>query len=334
MILDHNNYYVKKSILYAFLFAIFVSFFPWEALLPKVYFADRYTYKIMVESHFNKLLYDGYYDTFLSYFSNEWGWDFLLYLLYEKFKLSFDVIFLCFTFINTYMASIIITKYSKANYLPFLLNPWFFDFIYSQTRLALTISLFYLSFFLIKRGIRSISLLVLSYAILIHTSAILFLTIFIATYLIYQSKLNQFNKYVICLLLALVLSFILGPSLLTLLGALGDRRASEYGDVDFGISAVQLLPWYLIYFYISYRFLFRTCLKEYYLYYSILMLSLVLFSSTLFVGYAGRYLVVAYPIILLCLTKIIPVKLRSVFFTCYASYLIIGWSLRFFFLWR
>lgn len=322
--------HINKNLFYSLIFAILFSVFPWELILPEVYFNDRNTYRIMVESHFNKIIFGGYYDTITSYFSYEWAWNFTLYVFYEELKFSFDTIFLFLTFFNIFITSLIFTKITKVGYLPFLLNPWFFDFIYSQTRLALAISLLYLCYLLFLRKIRIILPLIILYALLIHTSALLFLIIYIITYYINTLKINYLIKYLLCVSLGLGLAIILGPNLMGILDTLGDRRANEYQDINFSVSLLQMIPWYIIYLYISIKYIISKCNRSYYMYYTLIMLTLVFFSSTFFISYSLRYLVVAYPLIIITFLNTIPSKERFLIYSIYISYLILGWALRIF----
>lgn len=321
---------IKDYIFFSLLFAFFFILIPWQSILPEIYFNDRLTYKVMVESGFNKILISGYYESLYSYIGYEWLWEYITYIFYEKLEFSFNSIFLSITFFNIFLSALLVAKYSKNVYILFLLNPWYFDFIYSQSRLSLAISLIYLAFFLKRFWL--ISIFICISCIFIHTSVILFLFIYLSIYLIDKYFDTNKVKIIILIFLASLISFLTGELLISILGSLGDRRADAYTETNFSVGLASILPWCLILILILIKN-FNSKKNIYYSYLAIFFLTLSVLSALVFGGYSLRYLMVGYPIILISLSNDFNFNERKIFFLFYFIYLFIGWFLRFFILW-
>ena len=326
----NSKFVIKDDIFFSLLFAFFFILIPWQNILPEIYFTDRLTYKIMVESGFNKILIGGYYEKLYSYISYEWLWEYITYIFYEKLGFSFNFIFLYITFLNILLSALLVAKYSKKIYILFLLNPWYFDFIYSQSRLSLAISLIYLAFLLKRFWL--ISIFICISCIFIHTSVTLFLAIYLATYLIDKYFNSNKVKIMTLIFLATLISFLTGKLLISILGSLGDRRADAYAETNFSVGLASILPWCLMLVLLLFKN-FNSKDKIYYSYLAIFFLTLSVFSALVFGGYSLRYLMVGYPIILISLSNDFNVNERKIFFLVYFIYLCMGWFLRIFVLW-
>lgn len=324
------SFKISKPIFLSFAFSVIFILIPWQTILPKIYFTDRLTYQYIVESGFNKILVGNYFDSFYSYLTYEWLWEYILYVTFEKMSISFDTIFLFITFFNVLLSSYLISKYSKHSYLIFFLNPWYFDFLYSQSRLCFAISLIFLSFIL--KRYKLLSILIVSSTFFIHTSVILFLLIFLLVYLVYKDVFfnQKIFKIFFIFIVAILISFLTGNFLINILSSLGDRRTETYGDINFNVSVANMLPWLLFYLIFISKFFKSNLFDEYYNYLAFFFLTLVMFSSFVFGGYALRYLVVGYPIILISFSNILRSKEKILFFFIYFCYIFLAWFFRLF----
>lgn len=330
--MKNNDFHfnISKPLFLSLSFSIIFVLIPWQNILSKIYFTDRLTYQYMVESGFNKILVGDYFDSFYSYLTYEWLWEYILYITFERMSISFATIFLFITFFNVLMSSYLVSKYSKSLYLIFLLNPWYFDFLYSQSRLCFAVSLIFLSFIL--RKYKLLSILIVFSTFFIHTSAVLFSSICLFVYFVYKNIFSdqKLFKFFFVFIVAVLISFLTGSFLINILSSLGDRRTENYGDIDFNVGVVNMLPWLLFYLIFVYKISKFNLCDEYYNYLAFFFLTLVIFSSFVFGGYAIRYLVVGYPIILISFSNILRSKEKSLFFFTYFFYMFLLWFFRLF----
>lgn len=327
MFISKNTIYILALIL----FSLLLSLIPWIDILPKIYFEDRLTNMLLVESHANKILFGDYYNNFLEYFLNEWGWEYFLYITYEKMQIPFDCIFSFISFLSIFFSCLIMKKHLSPISIILLLNPWYMDFFYSQSRLALASSLIYFAF--ICRRWVFLSLLVILYALTVHTSIVVFLMIFLFTYTLKKIDINIKIKLFLSIIIGITLSLVTGPYFTQILATIGDRRAEVYETLDMSSSVSSMLPWIMLYLYILYLGYFFNLHNKFYTFYSIIILTLVFFNTVLFSGYTIRFLVAFYAIILISLLKNLRSYQRAVIICIYFFYTIFGWFLRFFVLW-
>lgn len=314
-------------------FALIFLIIPWESLLNKVYFSDRATNKLIIDNGFSKLNYfERYYSDFFGYISNEYGWEVVLY--YLKFILNLDshFIFNFLAFFSFSLSCIFVALRSRFIYILLLLNPWFFDFFYSQSRLAFAISLLYCCYMLRKKIIISLPLLI--FLLTVHSSIAIF--IFILSIPIVLNVLT--NKLILKIFFLNAVGFLValltGPFFIEILLYFGDRRSEVYENLDMSSSVVDVILWIMLYFYYIFGCYSKRIIMDYNAMILIIILSIVFFNTVLFEGYVTRFLVALYPILIVSLVRNIKDKGVLIFIFVYCFYIFIGWFFRFFILWR
>lgn len=328
---------IEKSKLNNILFSLIVAsifcIVNWENILPEQYFEDRRVNRLIFESGFNKLNYmDIYYNSALSYLTNEWGWEFFLYIVNDFFGLSFNLSFSIISFFAIFISNYIFTSYFPKKYSILLYNPWFFDFVYSQSRLAFALTLISVAFFL--RKVKIISFVLVLYALTVHTSILFFLFIFIISYYFSISDYyERWFKNLIAIIIGIVIALLTGPILLSVLSYFGDRRVDVYGEIDMSNSIMTLIPWILIYFIFLLNIFKGKFIKDFSSYVSLIILTIVFFNTVIFEGYVIRFLVAVYPLIIFSIFKQLNKDSIKVFLLFYIFYILLGWNLRFFVLW-
>lgn len=326
--------YKLFNILFSLIVASIFCSINWENVFPKQYFEDRRVNRLIFESGFNKLNYvDEYYSSPLSYLTNEWGWEFFLYTVNDVVGLNFELSFGIISFLSVFISNYIFISYLPKSYSLLLYNPWFFDFIYSQSRLAFALSIISVAFFL--RKLKIISFILILYALTIHTSILLFLIIFLLSY--YFSVTNYYKQYfknLMAIIIGSVLALITGPVFLYILSYFGDRRASVYEKIDMSNSALTLMPWIIVYSVFLLNIFKGKFVKDFSSYVSLIILTIVSINTLIFDGYVIRFLVAVYPLIIFSVFKQFNKDSIKFFLIFYLFYILIGWYFRFFILWR
>jgi hypothetical protein len=325
--------YKLTNILFSLIVASIFCIINWEAILSEQYFEDRRINRLIFESGFNKLNYvDVYYNSALSYLTNEWGWEFFLYIVNDIFGLSFNLSFGVISFFAVFISNYIFISYFPKKYSILLYNPWFFDFIYSQSRLAFAITLIGLAFFLRKTKI--ISFILILYALTVHTSILIFLLIFIVSYYFSISDYyGRWLKNLIAIVIGIIIALLTGPVFLSILLYFGDRRVDVYEKIDMSNSVITLLPWIVMYFIFILNIFKGKFIKDFPSYVSLIILTIVFFNTVIFEGYVIRFLVAVYPLIIFSIFKQLNKNDIKLFLLFYLFYLLLGWYLRFFILW-
>ncbi|TCB50949.1 hypothetical protein E0H80_06155 [Acinetobacter sp. ANC 4779] len=315
------NFLIQKKSIYIFFLALISTLvlvlIPWEDLRSSAY-VDRANYVSYIDYNLNKTLWFDY-DTLLSKISFEWGWHKLIFIATEH-GLSSDNIFYIISSLILFFSIILVT--SRHNYYSFLflINPVFIDFCFSQMRLAFTMSLIYLAYLLFKRN-NYLYIPILICTPFIHTSAIIFLGIFlIATKLEQWKNLNFLIKNTIAITFGLILAIVTGPLISQILGGLGDRRA-EYEDMS---SPVLYMSFWVIYFvYLVIKAYTEKIERNNYFYISLIILSMVFFNTFL-AGYSSRFLAACFPIIILSMLQL-QSKEKNLIILGYIAYTAILW---------
>lgn len=237
------------------------------------------------------------YNTFLSYFTSEYTWEFLVKLILDgNIPIHYDVFFQIISTIYIITASIML--YRRGGYFAILLmaNPLIFDLAYSQLRSALAISFLYI-IYLFRPKNNLVTIAVCLFAATIHTATL----IFVGAYLLCMAtadeggRLSRWSRELRLLIVVaagVLVGLAIGPLRESLLTLVGDRRA-EYQDLS--SSVFYLSFWVILFgiFLLNYREVFRSIEGRI----AILILSVV--SVNIFTaGYSLRFLAIAYPFVM------------------------------------
>jgi hypothetical protein len=208
--------------LFLFLFSI-VSYALLSSLFLKHEFYDRNVYVEAISNPIfilNGLAGEGG----ISFLLREPIWNFGILYLHHGAGLSIDLIFHCISMICIYSYARIIIRRVNIGSVLLLFVPIFIDLIFSQLRMALAVSFFFL---FLDRSNRWL-LIGFLIASLIHTVvAIVFFSIIITrigkTY-VESGQLNNRRFELICIAAGMIFSLMLGPLRYWLLSGIGDRR--------------------------------------------------------------------------------------------------------------
>lgn len=313
----------KKNIaglLLCFTFAFILTVFPWDKFRYNE-FVDRSNYINYIDVYTNKIHWFDY-STLISKISYEWGWHYFLSVLQEKFNFNSSAILFIVSIFFLTIAFYIVRLHKKPYIFILFLNPLFVDFFYSQIRLTFAISFLYLSliFFREKKYI-AIPLIIVSF--FIHTSSFIFLFIFYSSYFLESFvKIEKKIKLLMSLMVGLVSAVITGPYMSVLLGSFEDRRA-DYENMS--SPTLYMIYWLLLFFYIIAKSFFtkNSIIDKYYFYITISILTMV-FMNIFASGYSSRFLVAAFPFIVMTLSHFRKGS-DAIVLIGYISYNIILW---------
>lgn len=247
-------------------------------------------------------------------------WNFGVLYLHHVAGVPVELIFSCISIISIYSYSRIVAQRVSTASVLLLFTPIFIDLIFSQLRMALAVSIFFLFVD------RSDKLLLLGFLIasLIHTVVvILFISIIIiriGKIYIDSGRLGRRRFEYICIAAGIVCSLMLGPLRYWLLSSIGDRRY-EY---DLSASGVMYASFWIQ------LLLFILFVKKNNK--NIESLGLSLFYLTLYVAltfwgvFGARFLVIGLPFFIV---TIMNFEQSVKYITCcsYAIYMILLWSM-------
>ena len=302
--------YGKPGIASSLVVALFVSIFPWWVFRGAEYI-DRENNLFFIDRLANKLYWFDF-DSLLSKIMNEWGWNFLLLISVENLGLSGAQILGLIAFVSFLVASFFIVRGRQPGYAFLLFNPLFIDFVVSQSRLTLTMSILTVGYLLYKRGSRAfIAPLVI--APFIHTSSILFIFL-IGVALIFQNYVPARTslRFFIATTTGLIISILTGPLLVTVLSSLEDRRVN-YEDMNSPL--IYTLFWICLYFYYFLINFATNSAKTDVFYISVSVLSIVVFGLV-FGGYPIRFVAACFPFIVSSFFEL-PGRFRHLIFIYY-----------------
>lgn len=312
------SFYVKKNSLkivsIASLFAIFISFIPWEEIRNYEFVDLR---RNIDKFNFPEYYY-GYYVDFYSlksFISDEPLWYFMN-LNAKNMGFSADFFFIFLSFISLTIIGKYIIERSKYLYLLFLINPVSLDFFLSQQRNSLSFVLLLLLFFVFEKKYKYLLMLFLP---LIHSLSALLALIFFASNLI-KNKLHEnfFLLNVVILNISLFLSFFLAYGRYFLAGYTDDNRFGEYeAEVH---SLLYLFPWVMYLFWVTF-FSFKKNINYILL---VFFLSMYVFL-TLFEFYAVRFLAMAIPFFIVNFFNIRFNKILMILFSIHQIILMWFW---------
>ena len=285
---------IKSLYLPSFFYALLVVFIPWEIILKQAInssFQDRYVYVNYIQSGLNIINYSDFNSIF-DYISKEYLWHFMLKELVQNDLVSVNVFFDLISFFYFYVSSLLCLKYKKWWALFFLINPLTVNLAFSQIRNAFSIALL-ISAFLSRHKIISILCLILS--CFIHTSSVLFISIYFFVVFIYNLLKNHKPYYIIlsCVLGGFTIGLLISLFSQDILSALGDRRANYNAPS----SSILFLSFWII--------LFFLCVLDSGTYYKNIIHLLTIFILAwviiqfMFGGYSNRIIACGYPLFLI-----------------------------------
>lgn len=314
---------VKKETLkiwYIFFYSILFVLIPWERI-RSLSFTDRENYLEYAYYGINVLEFRDF-NTIYSYVFNEWLWHFIIknvgnYMPYEYFftLVSFSIIFCMAYFLvrNTSIFSLI-----------FLFNPLVVDLALSQYRISLAIVFISLALFFSNNKI--LRILFLFIAMLIHTSSVIFILIFIIIKIVGLFNWKKINPLYIYILIGFFLSFLMSGYLSSILQFFGDRR--DYSDVSRITSSFVYTSFWLvvlIFLVLNNMSYFNKTnkLKTISYGYSLVVLSMVS-ANIIFGGYSTRFLAVSFPVIIKAISET-QFKIKLIIFFLYSIYVGVQW---------
>lgn len=316
------NFIVKKKSFYALCLSLLVAFIvaslPWEVWRGIEYY-DRSNYINTIDFSVNNI-YIFNFDTLLSKFSNEWLWHKLLAISTETFNLNSSQILFFISFLILFTSCLFLSSRYRFLSILFLMNPLFINFMYSQLRLAFAMSLLFIAFYLFKKNNR-LYLILLVATPFIHTSAVIFISVFILAFFLESSKkISPIFKTLLSIGFGAFLGIITGPLMSKILSAMDDRRA-EYSDMS--SSIVYMSFWLILCLYLILKGLFEKTHKSFSFYLSLMILTLVALQ-TVVGGYPTRYLVACFPFLIAAMLEN-KAKEKYIVLLSYCAYTFILW---------
>ena len=281
-------------------FMALVSLIPWIDIVfqgSRGILIDRevYIYKII---HRESVFDYFQFDTYLSYFTSEYSWEFLTRMLQDGvLPLHYEAVFQIISMFFLIMAGVVV--YRRCGFLPliFLASPLIFELAYSQLRSALAVSFLFIAYVFFPRK-NYIAIAICLFAATIHTTMLIFLAVYLLC-LATSDKGGYFSRWPISARVAMILGagvvvgLVVGPLRETLLIMLGDRRADDY--LDLSSSPLYLSFWVALLGMLLFNY--RDTLKDVEGRFSIFILSLV--AVNIFTGgYSLRFLAIGYPFII------------------------------------
>lgn len=321
------NFVVSKKktliLFYSILISCLIPLIPWNDIRSIPYY-DRRVYINYIDNVPNKIHWFDF-DGLMTKISFEWLWHKILQFCTEVIGLDAITILYIISFLILFSATLFVC-YRRNNYWSaiFIFNPVFVDFIVSQSRLAFTMAIIFLAYFLRSRkNILYIPLLIITP--FIHTSSVLFIFMIGTALYLEESKflekhLQNFSKTTIAIIVGLLVGIVTGPLMSIILGSVGDRRA-EYDDMSSPITHIAfyliLVPYFLMKGY------FEKSQKDFTFYVTIMMLMIVLLN-TVFSGYPSRFIAATFPFFI-CAFLSLKGQENVIMWASYLVYTLILW---------
>jgi len=275
----------KKSIVKLFVAALFgvlyfIFFTSWGGFIDEL--VDRNVY---MEQFSTGNVSSNYleFDSIIKYLTNEWLWNAGVYKVVQIGG-SANYVLHGLSLFSIFVFGLFVVRNGGVFYLIFLLTPLFFDLVFSQIRIGVAFSLLMIAYEL-KRFQWAVFLLCFG-AALIHTSSFLFIAIYFAI----KFTPSRY-EYLFVVLIALLVSVVIGPLREYILNFIGDRRA-VYDDMS--SSVIYMSYWWgvLILFFMSGLELSG----RYIIGMAVVLLGVACFNQ-LFGFYSTRFLAVGLPLI-------------------------------------
>lgn len=292
------------NLIFSLTLAFFLSIIPWESLRSIEYY-DRANNSRYIDLYLNKIHWFDY-SSWLSKITYEWGWHYFLNFMITTFSFNSTIILFLIALFHLTVAIYLIISIKNYYTVLLLINPVYIDFFMSQSRLCFAITFLYLSLMLFNKK-KILSILLVSIALMIHTSTALFTLIFYSSIYLSKSRLINLNyKIIIAILIGLVSAIVTGPYMSVILSAIDDRRA-EYSDMS--PSILFSLYWVLLFVYLIFKFLVNkiSYRNTFYFYISLSILTLI-FVNIFTSGYSSRFIAASFPLLVLLISDYINRK--------------------------
>ena len=288
LIRSKNSYLTSAAFL---LLAILFLLVPWEQIQGREFW-DRQVFHEQLVS--GGSLIDNMDSFNIGYFFvNEVMWDAFSRWLIESIGLPVEIFFLMISFITIYTFIRFIGTRHGILATFFLVNPLIIDLAFSQLRIAFAISLMIIA---IDIKTPPIKLLLLVFSMFIHTALALFVGVFfLSSYFIKSKRVRFFfgrSPTLFVLIVALAVSFVVGPVREIILNLIGDRRASY----DAEIASLMYSSFWFFYAFIILILMKGRRVSDISVLMGITWVLVYLFV-TLYGVYSLRFLSVAFPFI-------------------------------------
>jgi hypothetical protein len=300
------------------IFVVVMYFIPWENLqgFP---FVDREQYIKYFIYQENVLTYKKVV-RFSDYITNEVLWHALVPYITGGKRAKLEYFFYVISTFCLTIFAFFLVKHGKPYSLFLLVNPLMVDFTFSQLRMALSYSLLVIAY---MSRIRYVILIAVFSSLLIHTSTVIFLFIYLFIKILERiNRNNNFNRWIVlggCVLLGFSISIATGPLRKNILLIVQDRRI-KYDDLSSSITYASFWIVMLILCIFQRNVFFKSETNRY----SIIILSLVTFN--LFTsGYSLRFLSAALPMLVSTMLSM-DRKKRSLCVVMYMLYMAAQWG--------
>tara|TARA_B110000503_G_C7160378_1_gene419397 strand:- start:1372 stop:2301 length:930 start_codon:yes stop_codon:yes gene_type:complete len=282
-----------KKIIIAMLFSLLFVQVDWEELKGSG-FADKENTTNVMSSDYNYA-----FNSISESFINEQIWNSGFRYLVHKQNLEIDLIFKYISFFCIFIFALLVIVEGHNLILLFLINPLIVDFCFSQYRSALALALLFLAYMLSKKR-PYLGVLILIPTIFIHSSMVLFLSIYFLISILVKKFRGQEKKLMFyCFLLSIVICLSLGPFRDVILTYLNDRRAS--GEYYHHSGFLFSLFWIILsgFFLIQRKSFYTNKL----LLTGIVLIFIYLINTLVLNIYGSRFLSVGFVLFLLAISK-------------------------------
>lgn len=242
---------LSKRALVGALIGALASLIPWPEILWDSFgflFVDRenYIYKIEYQqSQLYRFYY--YYEGVLDYFTDEFLWALIMDASLRSNFLYYETLFQLITTLSISGLAAILARRMSYFALILIINPLVIDFVYSQLRLALALSLLiWLVVFRVRAWYFLIPVALV--ATMIHTSMLIFICAhFLATWTGSDGVWREWSvnkRTIVLVVFGICIGVLVGPLREIVLSSVGDRRA-DYQDA--GSSFLYLSYWIILF---------------------------------------------------------------------------------------
>ncbi|WP_147252170.1 hypothetical protein [Blastococcus sp. TF02-09] len=262
------------------------------------------------------------YDSWLSYYTDEFLWSWLLAALTRDLGVAPDTVLNCVAWLTLFVFSLTILQRTSVWYLCLLANPLVVDFAFSQSRSALAISLLGIALLLGTR-FTWLRVLLAGAAVLVHSSMPLFLAFYaLARFVLRHEPRTEkaaVGQAAVLMTAGAVVALATGPLRVTILNALGDRRV-EYPEntssLLFMSFWVLLLVWLLVDWRDSVRRIDAAIIVP--------VLTVAAVNIPL-QGYSTRFLVALFPFMIVAIARLNR-RWSGLPGVIYAAYTVLQWA--------
>jgi len=287
--------YLFVSLIYSI---IFVYIIPWTELKNEE-FIDLFNYTdriIYLSNGGREREFFG-----ISFLFSEVIWKYILIYMTMLIKDPWIIVSVI-SFISLFIYTYIVLKKTNNYFLLILLfNPMFIELIMGQIRIAFAFALFLIAYeLLISNRLKILSYSLIIIIPLIHTAMLIIIAVFSYIYFFNSYFKNIKYYYIWAIISALLLSLLLKYGADILLLNVGDKRAN-YSQIIEASSIKYSFFWFILSILV---FMFSTTIRKEennIIIFSLIMMSIFFFSS-LIGAYGQRYVAIAIPLILICIS--------------------------------